>query len=118
MAAPFYTTSDKVKAQFEDIDTDITDPEILVFINTAESLIDCVMKKSFRENFDSTKHGIIEETATLLVAFKCLSVQPTGDSGNISTSRAALMADLWWAQSRRNLKFLEDPRVIQYLEDL
>ncbi len=118
MAAPFYTTADKVKAQFEDIDTDITDPEILVFINTAESLIDCVMKKSFRKNFDSAKHGLIEETATLLVAFKCLSVQPTGQSGNISTSRAALMADLWWAQSTRNLRFLADKRVVEYLGDL
>ncbi len=118
MAAPFYTTATKVKAQFEDIDTDITDAEILEFINTAESMIDCIMKKSFRANFSSAKHGLIEETATLLVAFKCLSVQPTGESGAISTARAALMGDLWWAQSNRNLRLLSDSRIIKYLGDL
>ncbi len=118
MAAPFYTTAAKVKAQFEDIDTDITDSQILEFINTAESLIDCVMKKSFRANFSSAKQGLIEETATLLVVFKCLSVQPTGQTGNISTSRAALMADLWWAQSNRNLRLLADKRIVQYLSDV
>lgn len=118
-----YTTAAKVKARFQDYDTDITDAQINVFINTAESFIDCVMKKSARGSnadftFKSSLHGIIEETASVLAAFNVLTVQPTGQSGTITAARASLMGDFLWATGRRNLKFLADSRVVIYLEGL
>lgn len=118
-----YTTATKVKSRFEDFDTDLSDSEINQFITTAESVIDVVMKKSARGSkpnftFSSAKHGIIEETASTLAAFSCLSSQPTGQSGNISSARASLMGSFYWAIFRRNLRILSDERVVKYLEGL
>lgn len=76
------------------------------------------MQHSFIKSFDATKHGLIEDTASLLVVVMCLSTQPTGQTGEISTSRSALMADLWWAQIKRNLRLLSDTRIIEYLKGL
>ena len=118
-----YTTATKVKARFDDIDTGLTDSEINQFINAAESLVDLAMKKTARGTtkdftFSSTKHGVIEETTSVLAAFSCLAAQPTGESGNISSARASLMGDFYWAQARRGLKYLSDPRNIKHLEAL
>ncbi|KKL78730.1 hypothetical protein LCGC14_2021930 [marine sediment metagenome] len=118
-----YTTAAKVKSRFEDFDTDLSDAKIEVFIITAESLVDLAMRKTARGSdadfsFDSKKHGILEETTSVLAAFSCLAAQPTGQSGNISSARAALMGDFFWAQARRNLKYLNDERNVKYLAGL
>ena len=116
--AGVYTTATKVASRFEDIDIDISVDEIGEFIHCAESIVNVHMQHSFIKSFDSTKHGLIEDTASLLVVVMCLSTQPTGQTGEISTSRSALMADLWWAQIKRNLRLLSDTRVIEYLKGL
>ena len=118
-----YTTAAKVKSRFEDFDTGLSDPEIEEFILTAESLIDCAMMQTARGTsaaftFDSDKHGIIEETASCLAAFNCLTAQPTGQTGNISSARAGLMASLLWATFRRNLRILGDERIQKFLKGL
>jgi len=118
-----YTTVAKVKSRFEDFDTDLSDPEIEEFINCAEGIIDAVMKKKGRGTskdytFDSTKHGLIEDTASVLAAFYCLSAQPTGQSSAITSARASLMGDFFWATARRNLILLSDDRIIKYLINL
>lgn len=118
--SPTYTTTTKVKSRFEDIDTDITDTQINEFINSAEGIIDAIMKKTGRGanadyTFSSAKHGLIEDTASALAAFSCLSYQPTGDSEGISSARASLMGDFFWAIARRNLMLLSDDRIIKYL---
>ena len=116
--AGVYTTATKVASRFEDIDTDISATEIGEFIYCAEGIVDAHMRTSFIKSFDDTKHGLIEDATSLIVAFMCLSVQPTGQTGEISPARAALMADLWWAQSKRDLRLLSDTRVISYLKGL
>ena len=118
-----YTTAAKVKSRFEDFDTDLSDDEIEEFINTAESLIDAVMMQSARGSspdftFKSVKHGIMEETASCMAAFACLTSQPTGQSTTISSARAGLMASLLWATFRRNLRILADNRIQKYLKGL
>ncbi len=118
-----YTTAAKVKSRFEDFDTDLSDSEIEEFITTAESLIDITMRQTARGSsadftFDSDKHGIIEETASCLAAFACLTAQPTGQSTTISSARAGLMASLLWATFRRNLRMLGDERNQKYLKGL
>ncbi len=118
-----YTTAAKVKSRFEDFDTDLSDSEIEEFINTAESVIDVVMRKTGRGTtkdftFSAAKHGIIEEAASCLAAFSCLTAQPTGQSGNISSARASLMGSFLWATFRRNLRLLADERIVKYLKGL
>ena len=118
-----YTTATKVKSRFDDIDTGLTDSEINGFINAAESLVDLAMRKTARGSskdftFNSNKHGILEETTAVLAAFSCLAAQPTGESGNISSARASLMGDFYWAQARRGLKYLSDERDVKFLEQL
>ena len=118
-----YTSVAKVKARFQDIDVNITDPQIEEFINCAEGLIDSIMKLRARGTdpdftFDAAKHGIIEDTASALAAFSCLTAQTTGESATVTSARASLMGDFFWAISRRNLKLLLDPRIITYLKKL
>ncbi len=118
-----YTTVAKVKARFEDIDTTLTDANITTFILTAESLVDLAMRKTARNTpkdftFSSAKHGVIEETTSVLAVFSCLATQPSGESGNISSARASLMADFFWAQARRGLKYLSDDRNVKFLVGL
>ena len=118
-----YTSATKVKSRFEDFDTDLTDAKINEFINTAEGIIDAVMRKSARGSkkdftFDADKHGIIEETASTLAAFNCLTFQPTGQTATITAARASLIGDFLWATSRRNLKLLGDMRIVKYLGGL
>ena len=118
-----YTTADKVKSRFEDFDTDLSNSEINQFITTAESLIDCIMQQTARGSnkdftFSAAKHGILEETASCMAAFACLTAQPTGQSGNISASRAGLMGSFLWATFRRNLRILADDRIKKYLKGL
>ncbi len=118
-----YTDATKVKSRFKDIDTNISDAEINQFINAAESIIDITMKKTARGTkvdftFNSDKHGIIEDTASCLAAFNCISNQTTGESATITAARASLIGDFYWAVARRNLKMLADPRVVEYLEGL
>lgn len=118
-----YTTAAKVKSRFEDFDTGLSDSKIEEFINTAESLIDAVMRKTARGSssnftFSSAKHGLIEETASVLAAFNCLTFQPTGQSATITAARASLIGDFLWATSRRNLRLLGDSRIINYLAGL
>ncbi len=117
---PTYTTTTKVKSRFEDIDTDLTDTQINEFINCAEGIIDSVMKKTGRGagadyTFSATKHGLIEDTASALAAFSCLTYQPTGESEAITSARASLMGDFLWAIARRNLMLLGDDRIIKHL---
>ena len=118
-----YTTAAKVKSRFEDFDTDLDDTEINEFILTAESLVDCAMMQTARGTkkdfiFATAKHGIIEESTSCLAAFACLTAQPTGQSGNISSARAGLMASLLWATFRRNLRILGDSRIQKFLKGL
>ncbi len=119
-----YTTATKVKSRFEDFDTNISDAQINEFILTAESLVDCAMQQTARGvgtkafTFNSAKHGIIEEAASCMAAFACLTYQPTGQTGNISSARAGLMASLLWATFRRNLRILGDDRVQKFLKEL
>ena len=118
-----YTTAAKVKSRFEDFDTGLSDAKIEVFINTAEGIIDAVMMSTGRGSkkdytFSSAKHGIIEDTASALAAFNCLNAQPTGESATISSARAGLMASLFWATFRRNIKIMGDSRVQKYLKEL
>ena len=68
--------------------------------------------------FSSAKHGIIEEATTCLAAFNCLTAQPTGQTGNISSAQAGLMASLLWATFRRDLKILGDERIQKFLKGL
>ncbi len=112
-----------MKSRFEDFDTDLADGEIEEFILTAESIVDCAMMMTARGTstdftFDAAKHGIIEETASCLAAFACLTSQPTGETGNITSARAGLMASLLWATFRRNLRMLADERNQKYLKGL
>ena len=118
-----YTTATKVKRRFEDFDTTLTDAMIEEFINSAESIIDCTMRKSARGakpdfTFDAAKHEIIEDAASNLAAFYCLAAQPTGQSTGISPARAALMGDFFWAAANRDLKMIADERVVSYLAGL
>lgn len=118
-----YTTAAKVKSRFEDYDTSLADSAIEEFILTAESVIDCVMRQTARGSstdftFDADKHGIIEETASCLAAFACLTSQPTGETDLISSARAGLMGSFLWATFRRNLRMLGDERIQKYLKGL
>ncbi len=118
-----YTSVAKVKSRFEDFDTDLSDSDIEEFILTAESLIDCAMKQTARGSpkdftFAAAKHGIMEEAASCIAAFACLTAQPTGQSTTISSARAGLMASLLWATFRRNLRILGDERVQKFLKGL
>ena len=118
-----YTTIAKVKARFEDYDTSLSDANIEEFINTAEGIIDVIMKKTARGskkdfNFDSAKHGIIEDTASTMAAFNCLNAQPTGQTGTITSAKASLIGDFLWATFKRNILYLSDSRTVNYLVGL
>ncbi len=123
MATPTYTTAAIVKARFEDFDTSMSDSKIQDIIIDQESVIDAVMMMKARGTkpaftFSAAKHGLIRDTATALAAFWVLTAQPTGESGNITSARASLMGDFFWAISRRNLKLLGDTRISSYLKGL
>ena len=118
-----YTSAAKVKSRFEDFDTSLSDSQIEEFINTAESLIDSIILKTARGEdadfeFDSEKHGLIEETASVLAAFSCLTFNPTGQTATITAARASLIGDFLWATARRNLKLLGDSRTVKYLSEV
>lgn len=110
-----YTTAALVRKRLSQISADLSTSDIEANIEMAEGIIDAVMQTSFISNFDSSKHGLIRDTATAIAAFLCLMYNV---SEFPSTSQASLVADLLWAEFDRNLAILQDKRIIKYLQSL
>ncbi len=95
------------------ISTAITDADITEFLMQAESIIDAVMKESFRDNFDSSKHGLIQETCETMAAYAVMNYDI---SQLASVSQAAETANLLWKLIDRNLELLKDPRIVNAMK--
>ena len=72
MATTYYTTPTLVRDRFKFISSKLTDAKIEDQIEAAECLIDVLLQKSYKNIFDSTKHGILREVATLWVAIQAI----------------------------------------------
>jgi len=110
-----YTTAALVRKRCKYISADLADLDIEKFIEEAESLIDCVMRYSFKTTFDATKHTILRECATELAAYAATSYDPAEHS---SVSYFGAMLENLWSASERLLAYLEDQRTVDYLKSL
>jgi len=113
--AVVYTTAALVRKRIEDIDVTLVDADIDQYIYEAESIIDCIMKKSFVATFDSTKHGILMSMATDIAALACLQYNPAQfPSPHIAEMTATILQD----SIRLSYYMLNDPKIVDYLAGL
>ncbi len=110
-----YSTVTKVQNQIQNIDTSIKSAMIEEYICMAEGLINATMGKSFIIPliFSSTKHQLIERTATKLAAIDCVLYDITH---NLGTSGSSLVLYVLRADSNRCLDLLKNPAVVKFLE--
>jgi len=110
-----YTTAALVRKRCKYISADLADADIEKFIEEAESLIDCVMRYSFKTTFDATKHTVLRECATDLAAYAATSYDP---AEHPSVSYFGAMLENIWFEIERLLAYLEDQRTVDFLKSL
>lgn len=110
-----YTTAALVKKRFEDIDATLTDADIEQYITEAENIIDTIMKDSFIDIFDATKHALIRSCATDIAALSCIRYNPAEFP---SLETAEMTANMIQDNIQFAFYMLNDPRTIDYLKSL
>ncbi len=109
-----FTTEAKVKSRVKNFNTEITTTEVEEFITQAEGLVIAVSKVKWVSTGSSSIPELIERATTDLAALHLLANDPSGFS---SLAEAAFIADVLWASSRRDLKYLGDDRIIKKLKE-
>ena len=110
-----FTTEAKVKSRIKDFNAGITTTEVEEFITHAEGLVIAVSKVKWISTGGSSIPELVERVTTDLAALHLLANDPTG--GGYSLAEAAFIADVLWASSRRDLKYLGDDRIIKKLKE-
>lgn len=110
-----YTTAALVKKRVEDIDASLLDADIEQFITEAENIIDVIMKDSFIEVFDATKHALIRSCATDMAALSCIRYNPAAFA---SAEGAEITANLIYDNIQFQFYLLSESRTIEYLKSL
>jgi len=105
-----------VRKLVKNISDELLDADLEQYINEAEILINSTMKYSFIDTFDATKHAILRSCATDLAALKAITYDPGTTFLNLDDAKAT--HDFLTASADRNLKLLEDPRIVEYLKSL
>ncbi len=108
-----YTTIAKVKSRIKNFNAAISTTEVDEFITHAEGLVISVSKYKWTDEGDATIPELVERLTTDLAALHLLANDPSGFS---SLAEAAFIADILWASSRRDLRYIEDPRLVAKLK--
>lgn len=109
-----YTTATLVRTRIEDIDTTLVDADIDQYIYEAESVIDCIMKRSLKQTFNAETHAIVRGLSTDMAALSCLQYnQEAFSSPHLSEMTANLLSD----SIRLSYYLLNDPKTADYLVD-
>ncbi len=114
VSAHGFTTEAKVKSRIKKFNASITSTEVDEYITHAEGLIIAVSKVKWISTGNSTIPALVERATTDLAALTLLGNDPSGFSSN---SEAAFIADILWSSSQRDLKYLEDERVVKKLQE-
>ena len=115
MASTFgFTTEAKVKSRIKNFNSSITTTEVEEFITHAEGLVISVSKIKWTSDGDSSIPEFVERVTTDLAALHLLANDPTG--GGYSLAEAAFIADVLWACSTRDLKYLGDEMIVKKLK--
>ncbi|KKM72876.1 hypothetical protein LCGC14_1416110 [marine sediment metagenome] len=116
MASTFgFTTEAKVKSRIKNFNSSITTTEVEEFITHAEGLVISVSKIKWTSDGNSSIPELIERVTTDLAAIHLLANDPTG--GGYSLAEAAFIADVLWACSTRDLKYLGDEIIVKKLKE-
>ena len=115
-----YTTIQNVKDRLSQVSgSNVTDEMISGSIVQAEGVIDAGMRLSGRSggnySYSGANHGLITNTATAMAAYITLGYLV---EEFLSTSSAALTADLLWAEINRNMGILVDGRVRKWIQEV
>lgn len=115
-----YATIQNVKDRLAQISgSNVTDDMISGAILQAEGIIDAGMRLSGRSggeySYSGATHGLITSTATAMAAYTTLGYLV---EEFLSTSSAALTADLLWAEVNRNMGILVDGRVRKWIQEV
>lgn len=118
--AETYAMIEDVKARLSQISgSNVTDAMISGAILQAEGIVDAGMRLSGRNSGDYTfnqgKHGLIRNTTSAMAAYITLGFLV---EEFLSTSSAALTADLLWAEINRNMGILVDARVRKWVQEV
>ena len=108
-----YTQVARVQGRAHNISTNVSTAEISSFIVDAEDLIDGVMMHSFKGNFSTTKHSLLQAAATVIAALSAVAADP---STFTDLPEAQGLMDVLWAESWRFLTLLSDVRVVTWLK--
>ena len=113
---PTYALIGNVKERMNMVSGAWSDNRISGAIEMAEGMINAVLRQGSADfTFDSTKHGLIRNTATALASYMLL----TGYVESFSTtSTVSLTADMLWAEADRGLAILSDPRVNKFIREV
>jgi len=110
-----YTGYNLVRKRVSNISSSLEDDDITAFIIQAEGIIDTMMKESFKESFNITKHGLIRSTCEAMAAYACITYDVTQFSAN---PQAALSADLLYNIIERNIIILSDETCVKFMKNL
>ena len=104
-----------MKKRVESIDASLLDADIEQYIYEAETIIDSIMKYSFIDTFDATKHAILRSCATDIAAHTCIRYNPASFP---SLETAEMTANLIWENIQFQFYLLNDQRIVDYLKSL
>ena len=116
-----YASEQDVKDRLSQISgSNVTDIMISGAIVQAEGIIDAGMRLTGKGaspdyTFSAAKHGLVRNTASAMAAYITLSYLV---EEFLSTSSAALTADLLWAEVNRNMGILVDGRVRKWIQEV
>ncbi len=108
-----YTTEAKVKSRIKNFNPSISSSEVDTFITHSEGLVIALTKVKWTSKGSASIPELIERVTTDLAALHLLANDPSGFS---SLAEAAFIADILWASSRRDLRFLDDDRFVKKLQ--
>ncbi len=108
-----FTTIAKVKSRIKNFNTSISTTEVDEFITHAEGIVIAISKVKWTSKGNATIPELVERVTTDLAALHLLANDP---SGFTSLAEAAFIADILWASSRRDLRYLDDDRIVKKLK--
>ena len=108
-----FTTEAKVKSRIKNFNSSISSTEVDEYITHAEGLVITVSKIKWTSKSNATIPELVERVTTDLAALHLLANDPSNFS---SLAEAAFIADILWASSRRDLRFLGDDRIVKKLQ--